>query len=97
MGYLYTLNNDTVEVEYSGTPYIPAYISGPPEDCYPEEGGEIEIESVEYETSGRVMIDGKWVAVKRVVVDISPLLSEAQLEDITDKIAHFNHDEYLCP
>lgn len=25
------------------TPYIPAQICGPPENCYPEEGGEFEI------------------------------------------------------
>jgi hypothetical protein len=33
-----------VEVEVSGlfSPYIPARLSGPPEDCYPAEGGECE-------------------------------------------------------
>jgi len=34
-----------VEVEYTATPYRPAYTSGPPDRCYPEEGGEVEIES----------------------------------------------------
>ena len=34
------------EVEFSSTPYKPAKISGPPEQCYPAEGGEVEIESI---------------------------------------------------
>ena len=42
------------EVEFSSTPYVPARISGPPENCYPDEGGEVEIESIcigEFEVS----------------------------------------------
>ena len=31
-----------VEVEWTFSPVIPAYISGPPENCYPAEGGELE-------------------------------------------------------
>jgi len=36
----------TLEVEYDATPFVPGYISGPPENCYPDEGGEIEITKV---------------------------------------------------
>ena len=42
------------EVEFSSTPYVPAKISGPLENCYPAEGGEVEIESIcigEFEVS----------------------------------------------
>lgn len=42
----YTLEDAELEVTFSATPSIPAYISGPPEDCYPAEGGEVELESV---------------------------------------------------
>jgi hypothetical protein len=35
-----------VEVTFTQTPIIPARLYGPPEDCYPEEGGEREIVSV---------------------------------------------------
>lgn len=35
-----------VEVEFDATPYIPAQVSGPPECCYPEEGGEVELNAV---------------------------------------------------
>ena len=31
------------EVEFEGTPFRPARTYGPPEDCYPAEGGEAEI------------------------------------------------------
>ena len=34
----------TLVISAKATPGHPAYISGPPEDCYPEEGPEIEIE-----------------------------------------------------
>lgn len=31
-----------VEVRGTVTPFVPAKISGPPENCYPAEGGEVE-------------------------------------------------------
>ena len=34
------------EVEFEATPYEPASISGPPEYCYPAEGGDVDIISV---------------------------------------------------
>lgn len=34
------------EVEFSSTPYVPAKISCPPENCHPAEGGEVDIESI---------------------------------------------------
>ena len=37
----------TVEIEFSASPYIPARTSGPPENCYPAEGGGLE----EYQVS----------------------------------------------
>lgn len=32
-----------IEVEYTATPVIPARTYGLPEDCYPAEGGEVDI------------------------------------------------------
>ncbi len=44
MGYQYHLENGVaLDIEADVTPYRPAKISGPPEACYPEEGGEAEI------------------------------------------------------
>jgi hypothetical protein len=31
-----------VTIDYTITPIIPARVSGPPEDCYPAEGGEVD-------------------------------------------------------
>lgn len=37
-------------IHFYATPITPAYISGPPEDCYPEEGGEVEITEIFIDT-----------------------------------------------
>jgi len=42
------------EVTFSSTPFVPAKTYGPPENCHPAEGGEVEIESIsigEFEVS----------------------------------------------
>lgn len=41
------------EISYSFTPGHPAKLYGPPEDCYPAEGPEVEVDEV------TVIIDGK--------------------------------------
>lgn len=43
-----------VEVSANVSPVIPAKISGPPEDCYPEEGGEVG--DIEAEVDGKRFI-----------------------------------------
>ena len=42
----------SVTVEGNATPYDPGVTSGPPERCYPPEGGEVEIENVWLEHPG---------------------------------------------
>jgi hypothetical protein len=38
------LDDDTeLSIEYTQTPYDPGRTYGPPEDCYPPEGGDVEI------------------------------------------------------
>ena len=46
--YTLVVDDEDVEVtvEYTATPYVPAQTYGPPENCYPAEGGDIEIVSV---------------------------------------------------
>lgn len=39
----YSVSDVEFRVVFNASPVIPAYISGPPEDCHPAEGGEVEI------------------------------------------------------
>lgn len=67
------VNIDGVDlvVAYDETPYIPARLWGPPDDCYPAEGGEIEIQEVHVIGSA---------------VDLIPVLSESVLDAIEEKL-----------
>jgi hypothetical protein len=53
-----------VTVEYTISPYDPGNTSGPPELCYPPEGGEVEIVKVFSDTDTDIKItdaeDDKW-------------------------------------
>lgn len=42
----YRENEDCVIVTYTQSPFVPARTYGRPEDCYPAEGGEVEVISV---------------------------------------------------
>ena len=51
----YDTDTDTereVEVEYRYTPVTRGRYYGPPEDCYPDEGGDVEVESATYVDTG---------------------------------------------
>ena len=39
----YREDDTAVNVEFTATPYDPGCTYGPPENCYPPEGGEVEI------------------------------------------------------
>lgn len=58
-------------------PYVPAYISGPPENCYPAEGG-----TADYEILDRKGYRANWLAKKMTAKD----------EDAVQE-AIFNHME----
>lgn len=47
MNIEFTVQGNTFRAEVNLIPYVPARTYGPPENCYPEEGGEIEIETLE--------------------------------------------------
>ncbi len=67
-------------VEGNATPYDPGVTSGPPECCYPPEGGEVEIENVYATHPGQM---------RPIKLEVSPLITylaawpelEAMVED----------------
>ena len=63
-----------VDVDYTQEPVTPARTWGDPLDCYPEEGGEIEIGLVTDENGS----------------DISDVLTEEGWKYITDQLEHYN-------
>ena len=80
----------TLEVE----PYTPAYTGGPPENCYPAEGGIGDIEQVTYTTDGLVKVDGQWIKFDDVMVDITDLLSHVQMQSLTEQCYdYFSKDQ----
>ena len=53
-------------VEGNATPYDPGVTSGPPERCYPPEGGEVEIENVYATHCG---------TTRPIKLEVSPLIT----------------------
>ena len=56
--------NVDLEIEYDGTPFVPARISGLPEDCYPAEGGEADILAVFLDGTEVTELLSDWVLNK---------------------------------
>ena len=46
LNVLYSIDYIKLCIEFNVTLYVPAYTTGLPEDCYPAEGGELEILSI---------------------------------------------------
>ena len=65
--------------EGNATPYDPGCTSGPPERCYPAEGGEVEIENVWLEHPG----NRDRPAMK---LEISPLILQLEAWDAVQKL-----------
>ena len=90
LGELFTLD---IEVEFTATPYDPGQSYGPPESCYPPEGGEIEdlqvLEVHATDAEGTIVADGTLDEIKaRVIADVTtggPLCEEIEefLADLT--------------
>jgi len=70
-----------IQLQITGhvSPYVPAYTSGLPENCYPAEGGEAEIEVILHE--GKVW-DGELTEAERESVEAK--LFECMQEDGPD-------------
>lgn len=74
-----TVNDVDFRVVFNATPLVSEYVSGPPEDCHPAEGGEVEILEI---FIGIVEVSG--VISKVVEADIQRQLEE----DIAEITAH---------
>lgn len=77
------LTEKEYEVSASVSKYVPAKISGPPENCYPAEGGEVEIDSI--------TLNGKDVDLE----DFSPKEIE-KMEEQLFEAAQDDADDYDC-
>lgn len=75
----------TLRVEGTATPYEPGRTSGPPESCYPPEGGEVEIDTVWLLHPSAASLGGE-----PFELEISPLLlllgdaAFARLQELTE-------------
>jgi len=72
------------EVEFSASKIVPAKIWGPPEHCYPAEGGEVEITSIACSETPKIFSVADFVFLKNwtLVADgHKPIYSVGDLED----------------
>lgn len=79
------LNGIDVECFIYAEPYVPARMSGHPDSWTDAEGGDIEIERVDYETDGRAYVNGQWIKIANMVVDVLPILSDSDVESLYDQ------------
>jgi hypothetical protein len=73
---------EVYQIEGSVSRYIPARVSGPPENCYPAEGGEVEIEEAWLDApSGRVQVDWEKHFTSKELDEIEQRLFDAAMDD----------------
>jgi len=75
----YDDNDREISIEYTQTPFIPARTYGPPEDCYPAEGGEVEIIDVSIRNN-----DGSWAKYAATDAEIEAWTREIEELPIED-------------
>lgn len=68
---------------YEYTPFRPGRFSGPPEDCYPDEPEELEIESIENTSS--ILPDG----------NLMNILEDDFIELLADRLLDAIHDDFV--
>ncbi len=68
---------------YEYTPFRPGRFSGPPEDCYPDEPEELEIESIEHISP--ILPDG----------NLMNILEDDFIELLKDRLLDAIHDDFV--
>lgn len=86
------LNDGCVSVNFSGSPYVPARLTGHPDTWCDAECGDIEIESVDFVGEGIAFVDGKWIKT-RVVVDVTGLISDNDMWGLRNAIETSKGDD----
>lgn len=75
-------------VTYTGSPIIPARTYGPPEHCYPAEGGEVEIQSVMHNGQPYALTDEQ----EEALLDVCSDRVEQDAADAEDDRADYEYD-----
>ena len=87
------------EVEFDGTPFVPAQVSGPPENCYPAEGGEADIITVTLEGHDLTDVLSEDVMLKINEDLVEYLCSDISYDEECDRADYEfeqQRDEALC-
>jgi len=85
-----TLELDT-KVDYTYNPGCLAYLSGPPEACYPEEPPEVELERVTLQFKIPFHLPDGTLIHKPIEVDILDFISDQQSNNLIKQLLE-NHD-----
>ena len=77
------LAEERYQIEGEVSAYVPARTSGPPDNCYPAEGGEVEILDVNLATpeGWRQIVDWEKHFTDREFEDINQKLFDAMMDD----------------
>jgi hypothetical protein len=78
------------EIEAVATPVIPGRYTGKPENCYPDEGGELDIEDIMFE--GQTVNRTLWAYITQ---QYSDLIYEELIEQIKIQKDDFEIDQAL--
>ena len=80
--FIYQFGDNELQVWAQIEPFVPGFISGPPEACYPDEGGTAELSSVEIGGD-----DVEFTFVTDGLIIRSPISDERQI-DLIAQIIH---------
>ena len=79
-----------VEVEYEYSPFVAGRLSGPPEDCYPDEPEELTISAVyiwkDLDEDHNPVKQAASLLACRLVLDISDYLSSSEIDQIESQV-----------